>query len=60
MCSVFDEILAEGRKEGKLEGIKAVVASMLQSGKYSLAELAKHSGLSIEEVKALQASMNKA
>ena len=72
MCEILDELIRKGRKEGRAEGIiegeaigltkgiKTMVISMLQSGKYSLAELAKHSGLSIDEVKALQASMNKA
>ena len=49
---------AEGRKEGRLEGKKELIISILQTGKYSLAELAGLSGLSLDEVKALQESIS--
>ena len=52
------EGMAEGEAIGLSKGIKAVVISMLKTGKYSLSELASHSGLSLDEVKALQASLS--
>ena len=68
MCEILDELIRKGRKEGhaegKLEGIndnkKDVALRMLSFGKYALTEIAIISGLKIEEVKVLQASMNKA
>ena len=62
MSSVLDDIRAEeraaGRKEGRLEGKKELIISILQTGKYSLAEIASLSGLSLDEVKALQESIS--
>ena len=37
-----------------MEGIKSVVQSMLESGKYALEEIAGLSGLSLEEIKTLK------
>ena len=44
----------EGRKEGKIEGINEIALRMLKRGK-ELAEIVEDTGLSIEEVKKLQA-----
>ena len=44
----------EGRKEGKIEGINEIALRMLKRGK-ELAEIVEDTGLSIEEVKRLQA-----
>lgn len=60
MCEILDEIRRESRKEGRKEGVnntfKAI--SMLKSGKYALEDIASASKLSLDEVKALQASLN--
>lgn len=67
MCKVMEDMrneswregVQEGKKEGIKEGIKEsmkVVASrMLEAGKYALEEIAEISGLSLEDVKKLQA-----
>lgn len=54
MCDLLDEMLDKGRKEGK----KELVLKLLQTGKHSIAELAKLSGLSVKEVKKLQESLS--
>ena len=64
MCEILDEMLdkerSEGHTEGRKEGInntfKAI--SMLKAGNYGLEDIAGASGLSIEEVKELQASLS--
>ena len=66
MSKVLDDLRAEeraaGRKEGKLEGIndnkKDVASRMLSFEKYALNEIATISGLSLAEVKALQAELS--
>ena len=50
MCEILDEMLDKERKEGK----KELVLNLLQTGKLSIAELAKLSGFSVKEVKELQ------
>ena len=59
MCSIMDEVRAEGRDEGRSEGVNNTLKAigMLKAGKYSLEDIASASGLSIDEVKALQASL---
>ena len=49
------EGIKEGRKEGIKEGMKAAARRMLEAGKYALEEIAEISGLSLEDVKQLQA-----
>lgn len=44
----------EGKQEGRIEGIQAVVLRMLKRGK-DITEIAEDTGLSIDEVKKLQA-----
>lgn len=56
MCSILDEVRAEGHKECLNNTIKAI--SLLKSGKYALEDIASMSGLSLDEVKALQASLS--
>ena len=66
MCKVMEdmrnEALKEGIKEGKKEGIKegAIISArrMITIGKYDLDEIANISGLSLDEVKELQADKN--
>lgn len=49
------EGIKEGRKEGIKESMKAVASRMLEAGKYALEEIAEISGLSLEDIKKLQA-----
>ena len=62
MCKVIEDMRKEEREEGIKEGIKegvqTMVLRMLEAGKYALEEIANISGLSLDEVKALQAGQN--
>ncbi|MCR5661089.1 MAG: hypothetical protein K6G50_03040, partial [bacterium] len=72
MSSVLDDLRAEeraaglkigltkGRKEGRAEGIDNTIKaiSLIKSEKYTLEEIASLSGLPVDKVKALQASLN--
>lgn len=58
MSSMVDELREEGRKEGRREGIITMVLRMLEDGKYALEQIANMSGLSLSEIKELQAGMN--
>ena len=51
------EGLAEGKREGKRETMLETAKRMLKSGMLALKDIAKFSGLSLAEVKELQASM---
>lgn len=44
----------EGRMEGRIEGIKTMALRILEDGKYALDEIAELSGLSLDDVRALQ------
>ena len=73
MCKAMERIKAEGKtegievgkREGKREGLAegkretmlATAKRMLKSGMLALKDIAKFSGLSLSEVKKLQASM---
>ena len=61
MCKAMERIKAEGKAEGKVEGKRetmlATAKRMLKSGMLALKDIAKFSGLSLAEVKKLQASM---
>ena len=61
MCKEMERIKAEGKVEGKAEGKRetmlATAKRMLKSGMLALKDIAKFSGLSLAEVKKLQASM---
>jgi len=58
MCKVMEDMrnqsLQEGIQEGIKQGIVSTVLRMLASGKYALEEIAEISGLTLDEVKALQ------
>ena len=58
MGSLADGIEARGIKKGKSEGIESMVLAMLKAGKYAIEEIASLSGLSVDEVKALQAELS--
>ena len=51
MCKVMEDM----RNQTLKEGMRDVASRMLQAGKYALEEIAEISGLSLEEVKKLQA-----
>ncbi|MCM1150397.1 MAG: hypothetical protein NC319_10010, partial [Butyricicoccus sp.] len=59
MCKVMEDMrnesLREGMEQGKNEEKKLTVLRMLEAGKYALEEVAKISGLSLDEVQKLQA-----
>lgn len=63
MCKVMEDMrnesLREGMREGMREEKKLTVLRMLEMGKYALEEVAKISGLSLEEVEKLQAGQGK-
>ena len=59
MSSVVEEILAEGRVEGRDEGVleekKATVRQLLQMGGFSLESIAEITRLSLDDVRAIAA-----
>ena len=61
MCRAMERIAernkAEGRAEGERKTMLATAKRMLKSGMLALKDIAKFSGLSLAEVKKLQASM---
>ena len=65
MCEAMERIKARGealgeargKREGKRETMLATAKRMLKSGMLALKDIAKFSGLSLAEVKKLQASM---
>ena len=65
MCKAMERIaernkaegIAEGERKGKRETMLATAKRMLQSGMLALKDIAKFSGLSLAQVKKLQASM---
>ena len=61
MCEVMERIEARGEARGKAEGERktmlATAKRMLKSGMLAVKDIAKFSGLSLAQVKKLQASM---
>ena len=61
MCKAMERIKAEGKTEGKAEGKRetmlATAKRLLANGKLMLKEIAECTGLSLAQVKKLQASM---
>jgi len=61
MCEAMERLRSEGKAEGKAEGKRetmlAMAKRMLKSGILALKDVAKFSGLSLAQVKKLQASM---
>lgn len=55
MCKVMEDMRNESLQEGMKEGMKTAALRMLKAGKYALDEIAAISGLSLEEVKKLNA-----
>ena len=57
MCEVMERIEARGKAEGERKTMLATAKRMLKSGMLALKDIAKFSGLSLAQVKKLQASM---
>ena len=61
MCEAMERLRSEGKAEGKAEGKRetmlATAMRMLKSGMLTLKDVAKFSGLSLAQVKKLQAEM---
>lgn len=58
MCKVMEDMRNEALKEGIKEGAIISARRMITIGKYDLDEIANISGLSLDEVKKLQADKN--
>ena len=57
MCEAMERIKARGKAEGRRENMLATAKRLLANGKLMLKEIAECSGLSLAQVKKLQASM---
>ena len=61
MCRAFERVAernkAEGERKGKRETMLATAKRMLKDGILALKDVARYSGLSLAQVKKLQASM---
>ena len=57
-AQVESKSLEKGVALGKSEGVESVVLAMLNAGKYAIEEIASLSGLSVDQVKALQAELS--
>ena len=57
MCEAMERIKDEGIAEGKRKNMLATAKRLLSNGKLMLKEIAKCTGLSLAQVKKLQASM---
>ncbi|MCM1167607.1 MAG: hypothetical protein NC299_15400, partial [Lachnospiraceae bacterium] len=49
MCKIMEELVSEGKKERS----EQIALNMLSDGKLSVKDIAKYSGLTVAEVKAL-------
>ena len=57
MCKAMEKIKTEGKTEGKRETMLATAKRMLKDGILALKDIARYSGLSLAQVKKLQAEM---
>ena len=57
MFEAMERIKARGKAEGKRETMLAAAKRMLKGGILALKDIARYSGLSLAQVKKLQASM---
>ena len=55
MCKVIEDMRKEEREEGIKEGMRMTARRMLADGTLALEKIAKYVGLSLDEVKKLQA-----
>ena len=57
MCKAMERIAERNKAEGKRENMLATAKRMLKDGILALKDIARYSGLSLAQVKKLQASM---
>ena len=57
MCKAFERIAELNKAEGKRETMLATAKRMLKDGILALKDIARYSGLSLAQVKKLQAEM---
>ena len=57
MCRAFERVAERNKAEGKRETMLAMATRMLKDGILALKDVARYSGLSLAQVKKLQASM---
>ena len=55
MCKIMEDMRNESLKEGEKKGMRAAALRMIEAGKYALEEISDISGLSLDDVKKLQA-----
>ena len=55
MCKVIEDMRREEREEGIKEGMRMTARRMLADGTLALEKIAEYVGLSLDEVKKLQA-----
>lgn len=58
MCRVMEDMRKQALQEGRKEGMIGSAKRMLAAGKYALEEISNISGLSLDEVKKLQAEQS--
>ena len=57
MCKAMEELEARGERNGERKNMLATAMRMLKDGVLALKDVARYSGLSLAQVKKLQASM---
>ncbi|SDA31441.1 hypothetical protein SAMN02910447_03393 [Ruminococcus sp. YE71] len=57
MCKIVEELRDEARNEARMEEKQQIAISMIKDGKLSFENIAKYSGLTLDEVKALAEGM---
>ena len=58
MCKAMEDMRNESMLEGEKRGMKAAAERMLADGTLALEKIAEYVGLSLEEVKKLQAGQS--
>ena len=53
----MEQGVKQGMKQGIKQGMQSIALRMLEAGRYALEEIAEISGLPLDEVKALQSSL---
>lgn len=58
MCKVIEDMRREEREEGMKEGMRTTALRMIADGVLALEKIAEYVGLSLDEVKKLQAEQS--
>lgn len=58
MCRAMEEMRNESLREGMREGVKKTALRMLEAGRYALEEISEITGLSMDDVRKLQAGQS--